>query len=75
VSAVINRRAPGRYSATEADAATESARYERMQQAEDLAAVFRLALATAERYGDADAVRRIRGARSLLSERLGLRGD
>ena len=75
MSATINRRSPRHHAVTGDHAAIESARYERMQQLDDIAAVFSLALRTAERSGDADAVRRIRGARSLLSERLGLRGD
>ncbi len=76
VSAVIvRRRPPGIRSATEAEAAIEAGRNERIQQAEDLAAVFQLALVTAQQRGDDDAVRRIRGARSLLSERLGLTSD
>jgi hypothetical protein len=73
MSALLIRH-PRQRRATEADAAIEAARYERAEQHDDLMAMCSLAQLTADRSGDADAIRRVRHARSLLSEMLNL-GD
>ncbi len=53
-------------------AAVEVGRNEYTEWLDDINAVFSVALQVAQRAGNDDAARRIRAARSALSERLGL---
>ncbi len=57
---------------TELEAASEAGRLERLEQVDDLMSMCALAMRTVERSGDLDAIRRVRHARSLLSELLNL---